>query len=73
MNTMLLWLMVQPGVWDHYVDVYKDAEECQEAHIILAKFQPVYKLNNKERQRKHIRTIYTNGSSGTGMIFTRCF
>lgn len=72
MKTMLLWLMIQPGVWESYVDVYKDAAECQKAYAFLVSLQPVYKLNNLERQRKHLRTIYFEGSKGSGIMFTGC-
>jgi len=74
MKTMMLWLMVQHGVWDVYTDVYKNAVECEKAHAVLLKAMPKIDLSNHPKKRAHIRSLYMNGSSGgAGMMFTECY
>ena len=73
MKTMLLWLMVAPGPWEMYVDVYKDAAECKEAETVLAKVMPKIDLSNHPKKRSHIRKIYFEGSSGPGIYRSRCY
>jgi len=73
MKTMMLWLMIQPGVWDCFIDVYKDADECNKAYTILAKSVPPIDLSTHPKKKAHIRSIYFNGSDRPGIMFTRCY
>ena len=70
---MMLWLMVQPGVWDHYIDVYKDEAECNAAIEVFEKVVPHFKLNTKARQRAHQRKVYIEGASRPGIMWTSCY
>ena len=71
MKTLIIWLMVQPGVWDEWKLELTQAE-CDRNEAVLIKIAPKYKLNNKKRQRAHIRKIYNEGAAGPGFFWFGC-
>jgi len=62
--TLILWLMVSPGIWEVHTEVFKSQAECHRAEHVLMNAVPKYKWD-------HFKEIYEHGG-GLGMMWIGC-